>query len=317
MARIMEPREVAVLELEPQADLVVKLIQEKVKDYGRSRRALIPLLQEIQMSLGYLPEWGLKLVSDSLDVPLGTIYGIATFYHQFTLEALGEYVIQLCMGTACHIRGNADNYAFLQSLLDLDAGATTTDDGLFSVLKVRCLGCCSLAPVLKVNDDIYGKVDFKAIRKIISGYRAEAKKRRKELEVFTVQLGDLKLELRKDELENLKRTGLRWSVLKCLHMVLGETRFDVPNSVESDLETVRSMIETGCRKPRDADGLLNWVESRLIEKAISLSDLDYWEDILWKAKDGKLTHDETLKVPRMEDMTKRYEFLGYCIPSKA
>ena len=313
----MEPREVAVLELEPQADLVVKLIQEKVKDIGRSRRALIPLLQEIQTSLGYLPEWGLKLVSDSLGVPLGTIYGIATFYHQFTLEALGEYVIQLCMGTACHIRGNAGNYAFLQRLLDLDAGATTTEDGLFSVLKVRCLGCCSLAPVLKVNDDIYGKVDFKAIRKIISGYRTEARKRRKELEVFTVQLGDLKLELRKDELENLKRTGLRWSVLKCLQAVLSETRFDVPDSVDSDLETVRSIIETGCRRPRDADGLLNWVESRLFEKAISLDALVYWEDIVWKAKDGKLTHDETLRVPHMEDMTKRYEFLGYCIPSRA
>jgi len=312
----MKPRELAMLEMKPQTDLVERLIHEKVKSYGKSRRALIPLLQEIQTSLGYLPEWGLRLVSDHLGVPLSTVYGVSTFYHQFTLESLGEYVIQLCMGTACHIRGNADNYAFLLNLLGLDPGETTTEDGLFSVLKVRCLGCCSLAPVLKVNDDIYGKVDFKGIRKVISGYRSEAKKRRRELEVFTVQLGDLKFELKRDELENLRRTGLRWSVLKCLHTVLSETRLDVPDSVNGDLETVRSIIETGCRRPRDADGLLNWVESRLIEKAIALDDLVYWEDVVWKARDGKLTHDETLRIPWMEDMTKRYEFLGYCVPSR-
>jgi NADH:ubiquinone oxidoreductase subunit E len=79
------------------------------------------------------------------------------------------------MGTACHIRGNSENYAFLLNLLNIDPGENTSKDGQFTVLKVRCLGCCSLAPVIKVNDDIYGKVDFPTIRRIISKYRLATK----------------------------------------------------------------------------------------------------------------------------------------------
>jgi len=154
---------------------VESIVQSVVKSYGRSRRALIPALQRIQDSLGYLPRWSLRLASNHLKVPLSTVYGVATFYHQFSLEPPGEYVIQICMGTACHIRGNSENYAFLLNLLGIGPNEKTSKDGLFTVLKVRCLGCCSLAPVMKVNDDIYGKVDFKKIRKIISRYRSAAR----------------------------------------------------------------------------------------------------------------------------------------------
>ena len=157
---------------------LVKSIEDVIRKYDKSSENLIPLLQEIQKRLGYLPRWSLELVSDHLRIALSKIYGVATFYHQFSLAPPGLYTIQLCMGTACHIKGNADNYKFLMNLLNLNPDEKTTKDGLFTVTKVRCLGCCSLAPVMKVGDDIYGRVDFKSIRRIISKYKAEAKRRK-------------------------------------------------------------------------------------------------------------------------------------------
>ncbi|MEM3046411.1 MAG: NAD(P)H-dependent oxidoreductase subunit E [Candidatus Bathyarchaeia archaeon] len=152
-------------------------MRDSERSYGKSRTTLIPLLQRVQSELGYLPRWALELVSNHLGINLSTIYGIATFYHQFTLEAPGLHVIQLCMGTACYIRGNSENYSFLAHLLGLEHGAETTKDRLFTLTKARCLGCCSLAPVMKVDDHIYGKVDFKTIRSIINTYRAEARRK--------------------------------------------------------------------------------------------------------------------------------------------
>ncbi|MHA1712297.1 MAG: NADH-quinone oxidoreductase subunit NuoE family protein [Candidatus Freyarchaeota archaeon] len=164
-----------IYEKKPKVSLV-KLIEDVIRKYDKSSENLILLLQEVQKRLGYLPRWSLELVSDHLRVALSKIYGVATFYHQFSLEPPGLYTIQLCMGTACHIKGNADNYKFLMNILNLNPDEKTTKDGLFTVTKVRCLGCCSLAPVMKVGDDIYGRVDFKSIRKIISKYRAKAKR---------------------------------------------------------------------------------------------------------------------------------------------
>jgi len=309
-------RQVAVTEQTAlQTRLVERLINDALKTHGDAKRALIPLLQAMQNQLGYLPDWGLRLVSNRLNVPLSSIYGIATFYHQFTLKPLGKYVIQLCMGTACHVKGNAENYLFLQRTLGLGAGENTTEDKLFSATKVRCLGCCSLAPVMKVNDDIYGQVNFGKIRRIISDYRAAEKKAR-EPALITIKLGGTEYKLKADELEVLRKTGLRWGVLKCLHTVLCETRFDMPRSIENDLEVVRSIIETGCQKPKEANALMNWVEGKLIDKAISLSDMNYWEDLLWKANEDSLNQTDLEKMPYMDEMKGKYEFLSYIMPAE-
>jgi NADH-quinone oxidoreductase subunit E len=309
-------QQVAVMEqTRLQTRLVERLINDALKTHGDAKRALIPLLQEMQNQLGYLPEWGLKLVSTRLNVPLSTIYGISTFYHQFTLKPLGKYVIQLCMGTACHVKRNAENYAFLMKTLGLGAGENTTEDRLFSVMKVRCLGCCSLAPVMKVNEDIYGQVDFAKIRRIIADYKS-AERRIREPVLITIKLGGTEYKLKPDELEVLSKIGLRWGVLKCLHSVLCETRFDMPQSIDNDLEVVRSMIETGCQKPKEANALMNWVESRLIDKAISLSDMNYWEDLIWKANEGNLNQTDIEKIPYMGEIKGKYEFLSYIAPAE-
>jgi NADH-quinone oxidoreductase subunit E len=154
---------------------IYEAVEDAVRRYGRSRKALIPILQSIQAKIGYLPRIGLEKVSNHLDIPLSTIYGVATFYHQFILEPPGMHIIQICMGTACYIRGNSDNYRFLLNLLGIESNKRTSKDGLFTVLRVRCLGCCSLAPVIKVDDGVYGRVDFNQISMIISFYRSKAK----------------------------------------------------------------------------------------------------------------------------------------------
>ncbi|MEM2939738.1 MAG: NAD(P)H-dependent oxidoreductase subunit E [Candidatus Bathyarchaeia archaeon] len=156
-------------------EFIEEVINNVIESNGRSRKTLILILQKIQNRLGYLPRWSLELVSNHLQIPLSNIYGVATFYHQFNMEPPGENIIQICMGTACHIKGNSENYNFLLNLLNINSGENTSKDGLFTVFKVRCLGCCSLAPVIKVNDEIYGEVDFKKIRWIISKHRAKAK----------------------------------------------------------------------------------------------------------------------------------------------
>ncbi|MEM1569394.1 MAG: NAD(P)H-dependent oxidoreductase subunit E [Candidatus Bathyarchaeia archaeon] len=154
---------------------IEEVINNVIESNGRSRKTLILILQKIQNRLGYLPKWSLELVSNNLKVPLSSIYGVATFYHQFNMEPPGENIIQICMGTACHIKGNSENYNFLLNLLNINPGENTSKDRLFTVFKVRCLGCCSLAPVIKVNDEIYGEVDFKKLRRIISKYRTKTK----------------------------------------------------------------------------------------------------------------------------------------------
>jgi len=124
------------------------------------------------------------------------------------------------------------------------------------------------------------------------------------------------LEFTHDALEPLIKTGIRWSILKCLHEVLCSTRLDMQHSINTDLEVAKSMIEMGCHKIRDIDCLLDWVESKLIEKAISLNNIAYWEDLVRKAKKGTLTQKEAVKVPYMEALAKKYEFLSYCIPAE-
>ena len=98
-----------------------------------TRNNLIKVLQDVQNGYGYLPEVGLKAISQALKVPLSKVYGVATFYHQFKLEPPGRYVILVCKGTACHAKGNTNNYEFLRLLLNLDANKHTTKDGMFSL----------------------------------------------------------------------------------------------------------------------------------------------------------------------------------------
>ncbi len=155
-------------------------IFEKYPKFERSN--LIPILQDIQEIYGYLPEKSLKEISNHLCIPLSSVYGVATFYNQFRLSPLGKNIIRVCRGTACHVKNSANILIALENELGICAGQTTRDK-LFTLEIVACIGACSIAPVININDEYYGRVSIKEISKIISKYKKEeATKQEKELQ---------------------------------------------------------------------------------------------------------------------------------------
>jgi NADH-quinone oxidoreductase subunit E len=134
---------------------------------------IIESLQNVQEKHGFLPRDSLIKLSQDTRIPLSRIFGVATFYHQFRLEPPGRVTIAVCMGTACHLRGNAENYEFLKRFLSIGPGRSTSDDGLFSLEKARCFGCCSLAPVVKIGDMLIGKATPRELQRAISRIREE------------------------------------------------------------------------------------------------------------------------------------------------
>lgn len=132
--------------------------------------ALIPILQEIQESFGYLPEEALVFVSEEVGIPLGKIYGVVTFYSQFYLSPRGKNIIRVCHGTACHIGGAERISEAVSEELGVDEGSTT-EDGEFTVERVACLGCCSLAPCLMVNDETHARLSPRKIKRMVKKYR--------------------------------------------------------------------------------------------------------------------------------------------------
>ena len=130
---------------------------------------LMIALQKAQDIYGYLPFEVQNKIAETFDVPLEEIYGISTFYSQFKLEKKGKYEIGVCLGTACYVKGSGDVIEKLKTKLGVDAGSTTAD-GKFSLVATRCIGCCGLAPVMTVNEDVYGKVTVDELDNILAKY---------------------------------------------------------------------------------------------------------------------------------------------------
>ena len=131
---------------------------------------LIMVLHQVQQTYGYIPRNIAIEISELLSVPLAKIYGVVTFYNFFKLQKAGKYIAQVCLGTACYLRGGDDLIKEFEKQLGVGVNATTPD-GLFSVEAVRCLGCCGLAPVVVVNGEVYGKLTKDAVAGIIEKYR--------------------------------------------------------------------------------------------------------------------------------------------------
>ena len=145
---------------------------EAVKKYKGEAGAVMSCLHEIQDKCGYISEDNQKYLSKELNVSLAEIYGIITFYNRFTLVPKGKYNIQVCLGTACYVKGANTLYDELKKRLNIKEGETT-EDGLFSIEGVRCLGACGLAPVVVVNDEVYGKVTVNMLEDILEKYKKE------------------------------------------------------------------------------------------------------------------------------------------------
>ncbi len=132
-------------------------LQEVINKYKGVQGSLMPVLQQAQDIYGYLPIEVQKKIAEGLDVPLAKIYGVATFYAQFTLNPKGKYAIAVCLGTACFVNGAADVLERIKEKLGIETG-DVTPDGKFSLEETRCLGCCALAPVMTVNGEVYGRL---------------------------------------------------------------------------------------------------------------------------------------------------------------
>jgi NADH-quinone oxidoreductase subunit E len=142
--------------------------------YEGEQGALIPLLQAAQDTYGYIPASAIDQISEIVGIPAAEIYGVITFYSQFRLKPLGKYLIKVCDGTACHVNGAERIAGTIEDELQL-GGNDTTDDGLFTVQKVACLGCCSLSPVIMINDETYGRLTAKKVQQLLKEYKSKAR----------------------------------------------------------------------------------------------------------------------------------------------
>ena len=146
---------------------LLKLIEEHKDQKG----ALMPVLQGAQEIYGYLPIEVQEIVSKGLGIPLEEIYGVATFYSQFTLNPKGQYKISVCLGTACYVKGSGDIFNKLSEKLGIKSGGCTPA-GKFSLDACRCIGACGLAPVMTINDEVYGRLTVDDLDDILSKYGA-------------------------------------------------------------------------------------------------------------------------------------------------
>lgn len=138
--------------------------------YDGAPGELIPLLQSAQDHFGYIPRRAITYIAGATGIPESDIYGVITFYGQFRLQPRGKYLVRACAGTACHVSGSRGIVEAVEDELGIEVG-DTTEDGLFTLNTVACIGCCSLAPVMMVNEDTHGRLTPASVRKTLREYR--------------------------------------------------------------------------------------------------------------------------------------------------
>jgi NADH-quinone oxidoreductase subunit E/NADP-reducing hydrogenase subunit HndA len=146
-----------------------KALQEVIAKYKDQPGANMPVLQQAQEIFGYLPEQVLLIISEGLDVSMSELYGVVSFYTQFTVNPKGAYQVAVCLGTACYVKGSADILERVEQKLNCKAGSITPD-GKFSVDATRCIGACGLAPVMTVGSDVYGRLTPDEVSSILDKY---------------------------------------------------------------------------------------------------------------------------------------------------
>ncbi len=142
---------------------------EVIGQHKNEKGALMPIMQKAQDIYGYLPVEVQQIIAEQLDIPMEEVYGVSTFYSQFALNPKGRYTISVCLGTACYVKGSGNIFDRLSEKLGIGADECTPD-GKFSLEACRCIGACGLAPVLTINDDVYGRLVVDDVDKILAKY---------------------------------------------------------------------------------------------------------------------------------------------------
>ncbi|MFO7841142.1 MAG: NADH-quinone oxidoreductase subunit NuoE [Fidelibacterota bacterium] len=145
-------------------------LDQIIEKYKGQKGNAIPILQELQIKEGYLPEESIRYISEKTNIPAAELFGIATFYSMFRLKPRGRHIVRICKGTACHVSGADTLSSAIRTHLKLSEEDDTTADGRFTLLEVACLGCCSLAPVVMIDDSTYGKLTSDKVVKILDQY---------------------------------------------------------------------------------------------------------------------------------------------------
>ena len=148
-------------------------IEQIIRNFKENNGNALTILQSVQESFGFLPFEVVEHLSEKIGIPLGKMYGIATFYAQFKFHQRGKFIIQICDGTACHVKGSMLLEEFITKELGIKPDETT-DDKLFSLEKVSCFGCCAIAPVVFINKDVYGNLTPAKLRRILNKYRKKS-----------------------------------------------------------------------------------------------------------------------------------------------
>ncbi|MBR2527582.1 MAG: NAD(P)H-dependent oxidoreductase subunit E [Blautia sp.] len=152
-------------------DLDLSKVDEILKRYPVDQASLIPIMQDVQNLYNYLPRKALEKISDYLHVTISKIYGVATFYENFSLDAKGKYIIRCCDGTACHVRKSTAILNEIRSELGVTPQKNTTDDMMFTVETVSCLGACGLAPVMVVGDEVHPAMTVEKVKELLASIR--------------------------------------------------------------------------------------------------------------------------------------------------
>jgi NADH-quinone oxidoreductase subunit E len=166
--RISEVKQATQTITQEQEDTIKNQVAEILASYRGEKAELIPILQQVQQALGYLPEEALSQIAKYVDVPECTVYGIATFYAQFKLVPMGRNIIKVCRGTGCYVRGAPRILDELEKELSIKEGETTPDLE-YTLETVACFGSCALAPVMVVNNRVYGRMTKDRVKKIVGG----------------------------------------------------------------------------------------------------------------------------------------------------
>jgi len=144
-------------------------LDELLSNYRQKEGALIPVLQATQEIYGYLPKEAMRKIAIALKIPFSEVFGVATFYAQFQLKPRGKHIVRVCSGTACHVRGGKSVLETIEMELGIKSGETT-EDLTFTIEPVACLGACGLAPVMVIDDQVYGKLTTQKIKEAIKNY---------------------------------------------------------------------------------------------------------------------------------------------------
>ncbi len=160
-------------------DISLEKISSAIRSFGKDRRNLIPILQMIQQELAYIPPGAIELVALHLVIGACEVYGVATFYNQFRFNPPGKHAIKVCLGTACHVKGGEIILENFERKLGIRGGETTPDRE-FSIDRVACVGCCALAPVALVGENVQGHMAPSKVEGLILGFKIEKEKQERE-----------------------------------------------------------------------------------------------------------------------------------------